>query len=645
MKTEKMVFACVVAIIVGGFFFTGCDDGSDDTTPKTVAVTGVTLAGALSYDLTVGDNQILDYTVQPANATNSKVKWESDNLTVATVTNRIVVARGEGTAIISVITEDGGYKKSCVVKVSLVDVDSVGLNESTLDLNIWEDVQLLATVLPANAASVNKFLTWSSNRESIATVNNGMVTGKGAGVAIITASTRNGKSASCTVTVRSVAVEGVELEISELDLEVWESQQITSAMIPANASNRNVSWTSSKTNVATVSSNGTITGVGAGEAIITVTTNEGRKTATCAVTVTFTMPIPMLPIEPGTFMMGSPETEEGHYSFENEPDKTNETQHSVTLTKGFLMGAYHVTMALYKKITGVNPTVFNVEEEAPEWLDDWPVDSVTWYDAVEFCNKLSAVAGLTPVYNISIRQPATGYPITSAVVTCNWDANGYRLPTEAEWEYACRARTETPFNFYDTETNEWGTDYIWTDWANFVAIGDYNGKPTTDQEIELWGSTVPWNLFMDYPNRWGLYNMHGMLGEWCWDLFTPGADYNVPAADDYTGPGFGLFRTLRGGSWADPAEWVRSAARDGLPPGGIMQERPPNSSGGYWVGFRVVRNMPPDWPSSKMAPFVDEQSGTTRQKGKIIPQGIRMFNGNSAPSLRNEFLRRKTLVE
>ena len=128
----------------------------------------------------------------------------------------------------------------------------------------------------------------------------------------------------------------------------------------------------------------------------------------------------MVQIPAGTFMMGSPSTELDRFS--------DETRHQVTLTKSFWMGKYEVTQEQYQTVMGVNPSYFHGRsgrEPTPgEVQNRRPVETVTWYDAVEFCNKLSVKEGLTQVYTITLRTPATGYPIISATVTVNWNANG-----------------------------------------------------------------------------------------------------------------------------------------------------------------------------------------------------------------------------
>ena len=269
------------------------EDGNKTTscvvtvTKPVVAVTGVTLDKSTAA-LKVGESTDLTATVSPANATNKNVTWSSDKEAVATVNNGKVTAVSEGTATITVTTEDGNKTASCVVTVTkpVVAVTGVTLDKSTAALKVGESTDLTATVSPANAT--NKNVTWSSDKEAVATVNNGKVTAVSEGTATITVTTEDGnKTTSCVVTVTKpvVAVTGVTLDKSTAALKVGESTDLTATVSPANATNKNVTWSSDKEAVATVN-NGKVTAVSEGTAIIRVTTEDGSKTATCAVTVT-----------------------------------------------------------------------------------------------------------------------------------------------------------------------------------------------------------------------------------------------------------------------------------------------------------------------------------------------------------------------
>jgi formylglycine-generating enzyme required for sulfatase activity len=259
----------------------------------------------------------------------------------------------------------------------------------------------------------------------------------------------------------------------------------------------------------------------------------------------------MARINSGTFTMGSPATEANRDS--------NETQHSVTLTKSFYMSKYQVTQEQYQAVMGSNPSGFTTavdgESGTPGKL---PVETITWYDAVEFCNKLSALEGLQEVYTISGRTPATGYPITSAAVTADWSKNGYRLPTEAEWEYACRTGTTTYRYTADTEA---GPPHL-----NTAAWYTNNAASKTHQ------------VGLKTPNDYGLYDMHGNVWDWCWDWL---GTYPSGAQTDPVGADTGTSRVCRGGSWNDNGQLLRSAYRGYCIPSDRTNH----------IGFRLVRSV------------------------------------------------------
>ena len=243
-----------------------------------------------SISILVGASETLAATVSPKDAANKKVTWKSDKPEIASVdANGKVTGVKAGEAIITVTTEDGGKTATCKVTVSDTEIKVTGvtLNKTALTLNIGANETLSATVAPADAT--NKKVTWKSSDAAVATVDaNGKVTGVKAGEAIITVTTEDGaKTATCKITVSdtSVAVTGVTLNKNDLSLETGASETLTATVAPADATNKKVTWKSSDAAVATIDANGKVTGVKAGEATITVTTDDGGKTATCKVTV------------------------------------------------------------------------------------------------------------------------------------------------------------------------------------------------------------------------------------------------------------------------------------------------------------------------------------------------------------------------
>jgi formylglycine-generating enzyme required for sulfatase activity len=210
------------------------------------------------------------------------------------------------------------------------------------------------------------------------------------------------------------------------------------------------------------------------------------------------------------------------------------------------MGKYEITQKEWTAAMRSNPSRFKG--------DNLPVENVTWYEAVEYCNNRSIQEGLTPAYMWN-----------GSSVTWNRDADGYRLPTEAEWEYACRAGTTGPFS---TGNN------ITTAQVNYDGNYPYNGNAagTYRQKTTAAGSFAA--------NGWGLYDMHGNVWEWCWDWY---GSYGGEAQTDPVGPwgpvSSGSNHVLRGGSWSDGAGDTRSANRRGYTP----------SLRSSYLGLRLVR--------------------------------------------------------
>jgi formylglycine-generating enzyme required for sulfatase activity len=243
-------------------------------------------------------------------------------------------------------------------------------------------------------------------------------------------------------------------------------------------------------------------------------------------------------VKGGTFTMGSPASE---------PERgTDETQHHVTVGD-FYIAASSVTQREYSQLMGSNPSEFKG--------DNLPVENVTWFDAVRFCNARSTREGLTPAYTIS-----------GETVTWNRNANGYRLPTEAEWEYACRAGTTTPFNIGNSITDREANCY-----NNYGYNNNSSGRVTGGYR----GRTSPVNSYA--ANSWGLFDMHGNAADWCWDWY---GEYGTAAQTNPTGPVTGTLRVNRGGGWNDFPKHIRSAYRAATPPG----------NGSFNLGFRLARN-------------------------------------------------------
>ena len=249
-----------------------------------VPVTGVSL-DKTTLTMSEGDTKTLTATVTPSNATDKEVSWSTDDASVVTVTTAgVVIAKAAGTAVVTVTTHDGAKTASCAVTVK-PRVTGVSLNNSSISLTVGGTQTLTATVTPADA--LDKSVTWSSSNTSVATVSSyGVVTAKAVGNATVTVTTNDGgKTATCAVTVTPVSVTGVSLNKSSLTLYEKESETLVATVTPSNATNKSVTWSSSNSSVASVNSNGKVTALAAGSTVITVTTNDGGKKATCSVTV------------------------------------------------------------------------------------------------------------------------------------------------------------------------------------------------------------------------------------------------------------------------------------------------------------------------------------------------------------------------
>ena len=248
-------------------------------------VTGVTLSEA-TVTITKGDTIALVATVTPSDAYDKSVTWSTSDSSVATVANGVVTAVGCGEATITVRTNDGGYTAQCVTTVEN-PVTGVSLNTNILNILTGLTYQLEATVVPSDACG-DKSVTWSSNNTSVATVDStGLVTTVAAGSAIVTVTTTVGSyTATCAVEVSEpVAVTGVTLDKNTLEINTRETSQLVATVLPNNATDKRVTWSTSDDTIATVDSDGVVSGVASGSATITVTTTDGSFTAQCAVTV------------------------------------------------------------------------------------------------------------------------------------------------------------------------------------------------------------------------------------------------------------------------------------------------------------------------------------------------------------------------
>jgi len=252
--------------------------------------------------------------------------------------------------------------------------------------------------------------------------------------------------------------------------------------------------------------------------------------------------------------MGSPSNELGRFS--------EEVRHAVTLTRSFEMKKTEVTQGEWQSLMGNNPSYFS------SCGVDCPLEQVTWYEALAYANALSAAKGLAACYTLTGCTGSAGAGMTCTGVTVTgtggnpYACAGYRLPMEAEWEYAYRAGTTTAFYNGGISITSCGSD------PNLNAIGWYCGNTNN--------TTHP--AGQKQVNTWGLYDMSGNVFEWCWDWF---GDYPGTVSNP-VGPGTGSIRVLRGGTWSYQANFARAADREGDNPSARSSQ----------VGFRLARSLP-----------------------------------------------------
>jgi formylglycine-generating enzyme required for sulfatase activity len=246
-------------------------------------------------------------------------------------------------------------------------------------------------------------------------------------------------------------------------------------------------------------------------------------------------------IPAGSFQRGSPE---------GDGEDDEHPRRELRISRPFYLSMYEVTQGQYLDVTGKNPSWFSANGGGKQAVrtpstDQHPVETVSWFDAIRFANMLSEKEGLAPYYTVA--EPSVQVP--------DWAGPGYRLPTEAEWEYACRASSQMRYSFSDVATEL--SHYAW--------FSDFSGQVTHPVGQKL-------------ANNWGLYDMHGNVWEWCWDWYS--ADYYKHSQPvDARGPEQANLRVRRGGSFGDNPAELRSAVRTRLQP--IIRSR--------FVGFRLAK--------------------------------------------------------
>ena len=399
--------------------------------------------------------------------------------------------------------------------VEIENVMATGITISpsgAISIEVGKTATLTATLTPSNATNPN--ISWSSLQTNIATVNpQGIVTGRNAGTATIHAMAADGSGTSSTksVTVTNpppAEVKATSITISPsgtIFIESGKTTTLTATVSPTNATNMSVTWSSLHESIATVNSQGIVTGRSAGTATIHAMAADGSG-ITATKSVTITQPVsaqttrvvePQLVfVQGGTFTMGGT-SEQGSDAFDRE-----KPTHRVTLSS-YYIGKYPVTQKEWISVMGSNPSFFKG--------DNLPVEMVDWDDVQEFIRKLNAATG-----------------------------KRYRLPTESEWEYAARGGSRSGNYKYSGSNNVNDVAWYW---------GNSGGK------------TQP--VGTKAGNELGIHDMSGNVYEWCSDWY---GGYTSASKTNPTGPSTGSSRVFRGGNFSSLAALVRVSYRNGGAP-------------------------------------------------------------------------------
>ena len=565
---RKLIFT---ALMAAGLVAAACSK-EEDRSVKEVVLDKTEVSVVKGHDVQ------LTAKVLPENALEKTITWSSDNKSVAVVDQTgLVKTLTVGSA--NITAQAGGKEAICNLTVTAVPVESIvisyaddesGKAVEAFELIRTKEIKLKASVTPAEALEEHS-LVWSSSDDKIATVSQeGTVTAVAKeGVAEISV-TVGDKTEKCTVTAKPRPVDYIIFTEVSKSLKVGETWQVPASMSPVDNDDTLI-WASSDESVAVVSETGLVEAKAKGNVKITAKSTLWPQAhyGECEILVYEDKPkldMKFVTIPAGSFWMGSPDGKtEG---LKEEPSRMkSETRHKVTITKSFQIGAYEVTNAQYAKF--LNDTSVGKDGKSTTTKTALLIESSDSYDW-----------GLH--YDTEAKQwvPVSGYE-NYPVIFVNWDgANefaqwaGGSLPTEAQWEYACRGgKDDLPFGIGDgkhlngTMANYMSTNIYDYDNGGVKFVGGTALRKTTEV-----GSYKP--------NAYGLYDMHGNLYEWCSDYYV--YDLGASEATDPTGPETSSdnMRVIKGGSFFQSPRQCRSAARE------CSQ---PEATEGQKIGFRIVK--------------------------------------------------------
>jgi len=492
----------------------------------------------------------------------------------------------DGESVVNLSAADGGTV-ILFAQWTAVPVNSVSLNKQSLTLTVGENETLIATVNPTDA--LNKNVSWESSASGIASVDEtGNVTAIATGTAVITVTTQDGgKTAECEVTVNEPTVPVISINshpnaaVNLTALSISGNLNVTASVTMG--TELSYRWYSNTSAVNT----GGIAIEGETEASFTIpkTLMPGTHYYFCEVSATggaATVRSNVATVNVAAAASGLVETvwvpggsfELGRNLGTGGGNDVTPVS-TVTLT-GFYMGKYQVTRAQYQAVmtgntNGINANnpdwstaAFNTQEIAAGGgnMNQRPVTHVSWYEAMVFCNRLSMQEGLTPAYRINGSTNPDDWGAVPIYINANWIAAetvsgsaGYRLPTEAQWEYAAKGGNNPA--------------------AGFTYSGSDN--PLTVAWYSANSGSSPRMVGILEPNVLGIYDMSGNVCEWCWDWWE---SYTSDAKTDPTGASSGTRRIYRGGSWYDTVTRTRSVDR--------FNSYNPHSRNGIF-GFRLAR--------------------------------------------------------